>query len=84
MKGKNISGRFVKITVKDNGIGFDNEFAEKVFGIFQRLHNQHSEYGGKGVGLAIVKRVMANHKGYVFAKGRMLEGAEFTLLFPAE
>jgi signal transduction histidine kinase len=84
MKMKNISGRFVKITVKDNGIGFDNEFAEKVFGIFQRLHNQHSEYSGKGVGLAIVKRVMANHKGYVFATGKMLEGAEFTLLFPVE
>jgi signal transduction histidine kinase len=84
MKAKNISGRFVKITVKDNGIGFDNEFAEKVFGIFQRLHNQHSEYSGKGVGLAIVKRVMANHKGYVLATGRMLEGAEFTLLFPVD
>lgn len=84
LKLKNVPGRFIKIIVKDNGIGFDNEFAEKVFGIFQRLHNQHSEYSGKGVGLAIVKRVMANHKGYVFATGKMQEGAEFTLLFPIE
>jgi signal transduction histidine kinase len=81
---KNDINRFVKIVVKDNGIGFDNEFAEKVFGIFQRLHNQHSEYTGKGVGLAIVKRVMANHNGFVFASGKPLDGAEFTLLFPNE
>lgn len=84
MKIQNLPGRFMRITVKDNGIGFDNEFAEKVFGIFQRLHNQHSEYSGKGVGLAIVKRVMANHQGYVYATGKILEGAEFTLLFPLD
>jgi signal transduction histidine kinase len=76
--------KYVKIIVKDNGIGFDNEFAEKVFVIFQRLHNQHSEYAGKGVGLAIVKRVMTNHNGFVFAMGRPMEGAEFILLFPIQ
>ena len=79
---KSPASQHVKIVIKDNGIGFDNEFAEKVFGIFQRLHNQHSEYSGKGVGLAIVKRVMANHNGHVFAMGKLTEGAEFTLLFP--
>jgi signal transduction histidine kinase len=82
-KVKNVM-RYIKITIKDNGIGFDDEFAEKVFGIFQRLHNQHSEYTGKGVGLAIVKRVMANHDGYVFASGKVTEGAEFTLMFPID
>jgi len=76
--------RYVKIIVKDNGIGFDNEFAEKVFVIFQRLHNQHSEYAGKGVGLAIVKRVMTNHNGFVFAMGQPMNGAEFILLFPIQ
>jgi len=75
--------KFIKITLRDNGIGFDNEFAEKMFGIFQRLHTQYSEYDGKGIGLAIVKRVMANHNGYVFAKGFPMTGAEFILFFPA-
>jgi signal transduction histidine kinase len=76
--------RYTKITIRDNGIGFDEQFAEKVFGIFQRLHTQHSEYSGKGIGLAIVRRVMANHNGHVLAKGKLMEGAEFTLLFPLE
>jgi light-regulated signal transduction histidine kinase (bacteriophytochrome) len=74
--------RYIKITLRDNGIGFDNEFAERMFGIFQRLHTQDSAYSGKGIGLAIVKRVITNHSGYVFAKGFPGAGAEFTLFFP--
>ncbi len=77
-----LKGKFIKITLRDNGIGFDNEFSDKMFGIFQRLHTQHSEYEGKGIGLAIVRRVMANHNGLVFAKGFPMTGAEFTLFFP--
>lgn len=76
------STKFIKLTFRDNGIGFDNEFSEKMFGIFQRLHNQNSEYEGKGIGLAIVRRVMANHNGYVFAHGFLMTGAEFILFFP--
>jgi signal transduction histidine kinase len=72
-----------KISIEDNGIGFDNEFAEKIFLIFQRLHTQQSIYRGKGMGLAIAQRVMANHDGFILAKGNPGKGAEFNLYFPA-
>ena len=72
-----------KISIEDNGIGFDNEFAEKIFMIFQRLHTQQSKYQGKGMGLAIAQRVMVNHGGFIVAKGREQKGAEFSLYFPA-
>ena len=80
----NTSAKFIKITLRDNGIGFDNEFSGKMFGIFQRLHSQYSEYDGKGIGLAIVKRVMTNHNGFVFANGFPMTGAEFILFFPVK
>jgi signal transduction histidine kinase len=70
---------FVKISVRDNGLGFNNEFNEKMFRIFQRLH---TEFEGRGVGLAIVERVMTNHNGYVRAFGEQDQGAEFSLYFP--
>jgi CHASE3 domain sensor protein/nitrogen-specific signal transduction histidine kinase len=81
---KNASSKYVKITLRDNGIGFDNEFSDRMFKIFQRLHTQYSQYGGKGIGLAIVKRVVSNHNGYVFARGFPQEGAEFTIFFPVQ
>jgi signal transduction histidine kinase len=74
---------FFRITIADNGIGFDNKFISKMFQIFQRLHNQQSGYEGKGVGLAICQRVMANHEGYIIAHGHPEVGATFKLFFPA-
>ncbi|HEY9009249.1 sensor histidine kinase [Ohtaekwangia sp.] len=76
------SVRYTKIIVRDNGIGFDNEFADKMFNLFQRLHSQESEYEGKGIGLTIVKRIMTNHSGFITAHGKVMEGAEFALYFP--
>ncbi|HEY9046577.1 MAG TPA: CHASE3 domain-containing protein [Ohtaekwangia sp.] len=73
--------RYTKIIIRDNGIGFDNEFSDKMFNLFQRLHPQESVYEGKGIGLAIVKRIMTNHSGFVTAHGKVMEGAEFTLYF---
>ena len=73
-----------KISVEDSGIGFDNEFAEKIFIIFQRLHTQQSEYRGKGIGLAIAQRVMVNHNGFILTKGSPNKGAVFSLYFPAK
>lgn len=76
------SQRYMKIIVRDNGIGFDNEFAGRMFNLFQRLHTQQSVYAGKGIGLTIVKRIMTNHLGFVAAHGKVNEGAEFILYFP--
>ncbi|HYG18747.1 MAG TPA: ATP-binding protein, partial [Ohtaekwangia sp.] len=70
-----------KIVYQDNGIGFDNAFAEKIFSMFRRLQTS-SEGDGKGIGLSIVKRVMTNHSGFVLARGKPNEGAEFVLYFP--
>jgi light-regulated signal transduction histidine kinase (bacteriophytochrome) len=73
---------FYSIAVSDNGIGFEKNFAHKIFMLFQRLHAQNSEYAGKGVGLAICKRVMINHNGYITATGSPNNGATFTVYFP--
>lgn len=74
---------YYTISVKDNGIGFDNSFAEEIFKIFSRL-NSASAYEGSGIGLAICKKIMQIHHGHITAKGKPNEGANFTLYFPAE
>jgi signal transduction histidine kinase len=74
-------GRYHRIGIRDNGIGFEQAKAERIFDIFQRLHSRE-EYPGTGIGLAICKRVIQNHKGFIEASGEPGKGAVFTLYFP--
>ncbi len=77
------SSAYLVVTVADNGIGFGAAYREKIFGAFERLHGKNSPYGGTGIGLAIVRRVVENHHGAVTAHSGEGEGATFTLYFPA-
>jgi light-regulated signal transduction histidine kinase (bacteriophytochrome) len=71
----------LRITIADNGIGFDNQFREQIFTIFQRLHSRN-EYEGTGIGLATVRKIVERHKGSIFADGTPGEGAKFLITIP--
>jgi signal transduction histidine kinase len=79
---KNNNQEYHIISIQDNGIGFDNQYVEKIFALFRRLHTQQSFFVGKGIGLAICKRIMSNHNGHITASGKVNEGALFELYFP--
>ncbi|RYY39871.1 MAG: PAS domain S-box protein [Chitinophagaceae bacterium] len=72
---------YLELTFTDNGIGFEQEYASKIFQIFQRLHGR-SEFEGNGIGLAIVKKIAEHHGGTIYAAGTPDEGAVFTLILP--
>jgi PAS domain S-box-containing protein len=72
--------RFDRIEVRDNGIGFDPEFSEKIFDMFERLHGR-DQFSGTGIGLAICRRVMENNRGFIRAQGRKDQGAVFQVFF---
>jgi signal transduction histidine kinase len=70
-----------EIKICDNGIGFDNKYADKIFAIFQRLHGK-SEYEGTGIGLATCRKIVDRHSGTIKAEGVVGEGAQFTIVMP--
>jgi signal transduction histidine kinase len=73
---------YSKITVSDNGIGFEPQYRDRIFKVFQRLHIDQ-EYKGTGIGLAIVKKIVDNHNGFITADSAENEGATFTIYIPA-
>lgn len=77
-----LNQQFHCISIADNGIGFDNKYISNIFKIFRRLHTADSTYEGKGIGLAICQRIMANHEGYIVGIGVPDKGATFKLYFP--
>ncbi|MVM31764.1 response regulator [Spirosoma sp. HMF4905] len=76
-------GAYCRIVVQDNGIGFDEKFLDRIFVIFQRLHNR-ATYEGTGIGLAIAKKNVDKHQGLIWAQSRVDEGTRFILVLPVQ
>lgn len=75
------SVNYFEVTVEDNGIGFEEEYAERIFQMFQRLHGK-AEYPGAGIGLALCKKIVENHHGIIFAKSQLDHGTVFSIILP--
>jgi signal transduction histidine kinase len=72
---------YCKISVEDNGLGFEQEYAEDLFVLFYRLHKA-TQFPGTGIGLSICKKIIENHEGFIYAEGKPGIGATFTFFLP--
>ncbi len=80
---KATKSNYHKITFADNGIGFEQKYSEQIFDLFNRLHNKQ-DYSGTGIGLSICKKIIENHKGFIFANGEPNVGAIFVIYLPVD
>ncbi|HEU5145539.1 MAG TPA: response regulator [Chryseosolibacter sp.] len=78
-----VSPKYCRIYIQDNGIGFDQKYAEEIFGMFKRLHH-NSEFQGTGIGLALCKKIVEQHKGYISARSKINEGSTFIVSLPVQ
>lgn len=75
--------KYCRIFIEDNGIGFDQKYSEQIFGMFKRLH-LNTEFEGTGIGLALCKKIVEKHQGYISARSKINEGATFIISLPLE
>jgi signal transduction histidine kinase len=73
--------QYIELTFKDNGIGFDQQYADKIFTIFHRL-NHDEKYKGTGIGLALCKKIVENHQGSISVSSEVGKGAAFKIILP--
>lgn len=73
--------KYCRIFIEDNGIGFDQKYAEQIFEMFKRLHH-HDEYEGTGIGLAFCKKIVEQHEGFITARSTLDQGSTFIVSLP--
>jgi signal transduction histidine kinase len=81
--GKEPQHKYCRILIEDNGIGFEQKYAEEIFGMFKRLHHA-KDYEGTGIGLALCKKIVEQHNGFISARSKVDEGSTFIVSLPIE
>ncbi|MBA2250690.1 MAG: hypothetical protein H0W12_10935 [Chitinophagaceae bacterium] len=79
--GQEVKNKYCRIYIQDNGIGFDQKYSEQIFGMFKRLH-LHTEFEGTGIGLALCKKIVEEHNGFITARSKVNEGSVFIISLP--
>jgi signal transduction histidine kinase len=74
---------YCRISVQDNGIGFDQQYSDKIFELFQRLHTRN-EYQGTGIGLAVCKKIVDKHNGLINVTSKQNHGTKFVIILPVQ